>query len=449
MRLASLLLAVGGCCLTVGQTANAQAEAVVLRESFTPDDVTRVRLESNLSGRLAVPKPDKKSPDILPFVGKSVIEYDERPLTNLEDGAGRVVRQYQTVQFARTLGDTAQTAEVRPAVRRMVVLRGTGAAKGKKVPFSPDGPLTLGEIEVVRNDLFSPVLVPGLLPDKAVKPGDRWPVSDAAVVELTDYEAVDANALTVEFAAVVRVDGRRSAKLLLSGTVRGATGDGPSRQALSGTAYFDLDSNRLSYLKLTGQSQLLGPKGVTAGEVTGTFTLTRTKAEAPAPLGPDALGKIDLKPTPANSLLLYDDPANGLSFTHPRDWRVGITAGRQLAVDGPSGKAGILVVVSPPDQTPTAAQFLAEVKAFGAKEKWQILTETPVTRDPGDPAVDRFALDIATPKGEKLRLEYAVVTTPAGGATLAARLAAGAELDALKADVLGIARSVRLTKPAE
>ena len=41
-------------------------------------------------------------------------------------------------------------------------------AKGKKVPFSPDGALTLGEIGVVRNDLFSPVLVPGLLPDKAV-----------------------------------------------------------------------------------------------------------------------------------------------------------------------------------------------------------------------------------------------------------------------------------------
>ena len=260
----SSVIACGYFLLTPAFTL-AQAEPVLLRESFTPDDTSRVRLESNLSGRLAIPKPDKKSPDVVPFVGKSVLEYDERPLTSLDDGAGRVVRYYHTVQFARTLGDTAQTAEVRPAVRRMVVLRGTGTAKGKKVPFSPDGALALGEIEVVKNDLFSPALVPGLLPDKPVKPGDRWAVADAAVVELTDYEAVESNGLTVEFAAIVRVDGKRSAKLLLAGTVRGTTEDGPSRQALAGTAYFDLDNDRLSYLKLTGRSQLLGPKGVTAG----------------------------------------------------------------------------------------------------------------------------------------------------------------------------------------
>ena len=42
----------------------------------------------------------------------------------------------------------------------MVVIK----AGERKAPFSPDGPLTWGEIDVVRTDVFNPALVPGLLP---------------------------------------------------------------------------------------------------------------------------------------------------------------------------------------------------------------------------------------------------------------------------------------------
>ena len=425
-----------------------QAPAVTLREQFSPDTLTRVRLESNLSGRLAVPQDGKKTPDVLPFNGKSVLEYDERLLPNLGDSP-RVVRQYRVVEFARTIGDRPQSAEVRPAVRRMVVIR-SGGTTGKKVPFSPDGPLTLGEIDVVRIDLFSPVLVPGLLPDKPVKAGDTWKASDAAVADLTDYEAVETNTLAVEFSAVVTLGGQRFAKLAVSGTVSGTAEDGPSRQALSGTAYFDLDANRLTYLKLVGKNQLLGPKGVTAGEVTGTFTLARGPVPGGAnALAPDALAKLDLAPTAANSLLLHDDPAAGVRFTHPRNWRVGITAGTQLAIDESSGKGGLLLTLYPPGKTPTAAAYLADVKTFGVKEKWRVTAETPPTKDPANPAVERFGLDVVTAKTETLRLEYAVVTTPAGGATAAVRLVAGPTLEALKAEAAGIVRGVTLSKPAE
>lgn len=440
------LLRLGGLVALLGSgVAAGQGGPVPLRETFNPDVAYRVTLESKLTGRLAVPQPDKKTPEVLPFVGQSTLDYDERPLPPTEDGAARVIRNYRKVEFARTIGDRPQTAEVRAAVRRMVVLRG---AKRKKVPFSPDGALTLGEIEVVRIDVFSPVLVPGLLPPNPVQPGDKWPASDAAVVELTDYDAVESNALTVEFVAVVTLNGRRLAKLALAGAVAGVTEDGPSRQAISGTAYFDLDDQRLSYLKINGKSQLLGPKGVTAGEVAGTFTLTRAKADAPGGLTPDALKAIDLLPTAANSQLLYDDPATGVRFLYPRRWRVGATAGRQLALDEATGQAGLLLTTTPPDQTPTAAGYLAEVKAFGTKQGWTVTNETAPARSPGEPAVDRFALDV-TAKGETLRLPYAVVTTPDGGATVAARVVAGPQAAALEADVEGIVRSIRLAKPTE
>src|SRR5207237_10057656 len=97
----------------------------------------------------------------------------------------------------------------------------------KKAPFSPDGPLTWGEIDVIRTDVFNPVAVPGLLPGGAVRPGQSWRVSAAAVAELTDMEKVDEGELTVEFLGVTTVDGRRLDELKLAGTIRGVIEDCP------------------------------------------------------------------------------------------------------------------------------------------------------------------------------------------------------------------------------
>ena len=69
----------------------------------------------------------------------------------------------------------------------------------REVPFSPDGPLTWGEIDVVRTDVFNPALIPGLLPPNAVKPGATWKAAAATVAELTDMEKVEEGAITVEF----------------------------------------------------------------------------------------------------------------------------------------------------------------------------------------------------------------------------------------------------------
>ena len=436
--------------LFVTLASQAHADGPVrLREDFSPESVTRARLETDLTGRLALPRPGGAAPEVVPFVGTSLVEYDERPLTPAADGAERVARLYTTVQMSRTLGDKPQSAEVRPAVRRMVVLRGTGSVAGKKVPFSPDGPLTLGEIDVVRVELFAPALVGALLPAGPVSPGAKWKAGEAAVRELTDYETVESSDLQVSFPAVVTLNGKRLAKLTLAGTVAGATEDGPSRQVIRGTGYFDLTDNRLTYLKITGKSQLLGPKGVTAGEVTGTFTLTRGKVEPPPGLSLAGLANVGLEPTAINSLLLYDDPSVGLKFLYPRGWRVGLTSGRQLALDESGGKSGLLITVTPPGRTPTLAGYQSEVKSFGAKEQWKFTAETPPASDAVKPALGVFGFDVTRPSGEVSRLEYALVSTKDAGATVAIRIAPGPEAAKARAEALGVARSIELSKPSE
>lgn len=419
-------------------------EPITLAERFDPSVAYRVELKVRLAGRLAVPVEKGKPPQILPMVGNSTLTYDERPLPAEEANTARVMRNYREVDLQRTLDGKEQKAEIRPAVRRMVVMR---SDKGKKAPFSPDGPLMWGEIDVVRTDLFSPVLVPGLLPTRAVRPGDRWSASAGAVAELTDFDPIEQGGLTVEFAGLVTLEGRRYAKLLIAGTVTGNTQDGPSRQKLDGMAYFDLDIQRLAYLNLTGRHELLGPGNTTVGRIDGTFVLTRGPVGRIADLTDEALRGLDLRPTSTNTELLYDNPDLGIRFNYPRRWRVGAIEGRRLTIDESSG-GGILVQVESPEELPSVDQYLKETKDFIRGQKWNVLGQEAPRRVADRPVrIDRFAFDADVNK-QKVRLEYAVLSQAEGGVTMAGRIPWN-DRDDLGRDFERIVRTLTVTRRIE
>src|SRR5262249_57438695 len=123
-------------------------------------------------------------------------------------------------------------------------------------------------IDLLRTDVFTPALG-GLFPDGAVRVGDRWQASLTSVQELTDLEKIDGGTLNCRLERVAVVDGRRQARVSLSGTVRGTNEDGPTRQELEGHFLFDLESNHLSYLLLRGRHFLLDAEGREAGEGEG------------------------------------------------------------------------------------------------------------------------------------------------------------------------------------
>ena len=421
----------------------ADTEPVWLVERFDPESGYRVDLRVDLSGELSVPGEDGKPPQTLAMSGHSVLQYDERVLpidpTGDDVPSAKAVRVYRDVSFERRVGGQDQEANVRPAVRRMVVLR---SAAGKKAPFSPDGPLTWNEIDVVRTDVFAPALVPGMLPTKAVRPGDTWALTTAAMTELTDLDPVKDGKLTVKFVSAVVLDGRRYAKLSLSGTVNGVATDGPSRHTLDGTGYFDLDAGRLSYLNLRGVHELLGPDGKAHGRVDGKFVLTRTPAGRVAELSDAALADSDLRPTAENTLLLYDNADLGVRFLYPRRWRVGAVRGRQLTIEDPAG-GGILVTLEPAGSVPTAEQFLAETQEFLKSQEWAVSAVDPPRR--WTDQVTRFALN-ADADDKPVRMEYAVLSQPDGGAVVAARLPWAIRHE-LGADVDRILKSLAVTKP--
>src|SRR5262249_40103566 len=162
--------------------------------------------------------------------GTSALEYDERVLSLEKDGrVAKTVRYYRQVAFQRKVGPQEQQNTLRPPVRRLVVLRHNQV----EVPFSPDGPLTWGEMDLIRPDVFTAALT-GLLPAAAVKPGDQWQAAAVAVQELTDLEKIDEGGLSCKLEQLTTVAQRRHARVSFTGAVRGLGEDGPNRQRLDG-----------------------------------------------------------------------------------------------------------------------------------------------------------------------------------------------------------------------
>src|SRR5689334_11430029 len=113
------------------------AEPVLLQERFTVGSQYQVHMRTDLKGTLT-PPPTKEQPKPKPLDmrGDSAFEYGERILAVDREGqVTRSVRYYQRMELKRTVAERAQESKLRPAVRRLVVLRD----KTLKAPFSPDG----------------------------------------------------------------------------------------------------------------------------------------------------------------------------------------------------------------------------------------------------------------------------------------------------------------------
>ena len=363
-------------------TRASPAEPIRMKETFFAGGQYHVAIREEAAGELRLPaEGDKPPPPPLKVRGRGAQEYDERILDAGTESypAPRALRIYRRVEIERTVGDQPQESTIRPAVRRLVILRNGH----REVPFSPDGPMTWGEVHLVSKDVFTPALSAALLPDRPVSPGDRWTARPVAAQELTDLEQIDGN-LDCRFVEVTSINGRRLARVTFAGTVRGVSEDGPSRQQLDGFYYFDLESSHLSYLSLRGVHSLLDKTGQEAGRVEGRFTLTR-QAHARSPeLADEAIRGLALEPSAENTLLLYESAELGVRLLHPRRWRMQSAKGRQLFLDDANGN-GIMVTLEPAASVPTAAAFLAETQAFIAKEKGKVLRTDGPRRLQGSP----------------------------------------------------------------
>ncbi len=415
-------------------------EAIPIREDFAVGSQYRVSSRLELAGQLTRPAEKGKAAETLTVTGSSALDYDERVLGVTSDGrVDKTVRVFRRVDFERKVGGQPQKTTIRPAVRRLVVLR----HKNAEVPFCPEGPLTWNEIDIVRTDVFTPALA-GLLPDKPVRPGDAWTATTAAVQELTDLEVLEDGKLDCKLEGFVTLEKRRHARVSFAGTVRGPDEDGISQHKLEGYFYFDLESNHLSYLSLKGVQSPLH-EGKEVGRVEGQFVLTRQAHTTARELSDEALKGLTLKETEENTLLLYDNPDLGLRFLYPRRWRLAGGLGGQVRLDGKDG-SGLQISLDAPSRVPSAAAFLNESRQFFASRKAKLgrFTQPRRVEGPGRRELENFTQEVEM-DGRALLMDYYVLRQAEGGATIAAGLPAK-DAAALRKEVERIARSVTITR---
>jgi hypothetical protein len=178
--------------------------------------------------------------------------------------------------------------------------------------------------------------------------------------------------------------------------------------------------------------------------VKGQFVLTRQANTNSGELGDDVVRRLIVEPNADNTQLLYDNPDLGVRFLYPRRWHVGQIRGRQIMLDEPAGN-GMMISIETLKDTPSAADYLSENKAYLVKQKGEILATDPPRRLSGPPnELEQFGLDLQM-NGEKVRMEYFVARQLGGGAVVAARLLPR-DLANVRGDVERIVRSVQVGK---
>jgi hypothetical protein len=420
-------------------------EPVARREAFRPGYQYRVRCRVTIKGQLMLPaEQGQPQPTRVDVVGGSSISYDERILSIKDGKIDRTVRYYQEMKFDRQIGKNEQRGTLRDAVRRLVILR----HKQFEVPFSPDGPLLWGEIDMVRTDVFTPAL-DGLLPAGKVRPSDSWVADLNAVQELTDLETLTDGRLTCKFSNLINYDSRSLARIDFQGRVTGVGEDGSAEHELDGYLLFDLARQHLTYITMRGTHHMLDKdRKRSGGRVTGEFVLTREATPATDRLSDANLKGLTLEPNERNTLLWFLNPELGVSFLYPRQWHVaGVNSDkRQIGLDEKRG-SGVLLTVDSAANIPQAAAFQKEVAASLAKQNLKVQRMGPArTLSTG---VETFLIE-GEAAGKRVYLQYYVVRQPAGGAVLTANLNLQVgDLTSVRQDVEQIARSLVLSAPAK
>lgn len=431
----------------------AAEEEVRLQEMATPGRLYHVEVNFRGDGRLTVP--NEKNPAAPPQTqtssALSTTKYDERILEAGADGlVQRTVRVYRELVFQRKAGGREELFSLRPEIRRVVWQR----RDKEKVPFSPDGPFTWGELDAVQRELMTTTLL-GLLPNQPVRPGATWPARPETVVELTDLDPVQEGGLECRFDAVEQEAGRRYARVSFRGQVRGLSEDGPSRHEIDGFLKFDLQTSHLSYLTLTGKRFMLDGGGREAGQHRGVFVLSR-QADAPAPaeLTDAALAGKALAANADNTLLLYADPELGVRMNYPRRWHEQEMSVERLEVSfAAPGGAGLKLSLLPPERVPAAAKFQADVQAYLRQANARVLGANPprVLRAPPQ-GLEHFALALEPPggaagqAGPRLLWDFYVLRQTVAGATIAAQVPAE-DKTGLRQELERMMLSLTLSRP--
>jgi hypothetical protein len=393
--------------------------AVMLRESAQPAQSSHVLIEMSAEGQYRPTAPaGSPAPKPLDLKVETRFEFDERVLKLARDGqVERVVRHVLQAASAINGQIRPSASSLRPEVALLIASK----RDGDVITYSPGGPLTGSELELVQAP-GDPLTLSGLLPDRAVAVGDTWPIGNATARALSDYDAIASNTLNGRLEAL----DADSARVRLTGEIRGAARGGEGTITCDGTFTFNRRANRIDKFTLKrAEVRRAGP--VEAGlDLKGTLKVERRSAELPPELSDPALTGIPTDDDVQRTLVTYSPPTESYSLLHDRDWHLfwddarrsifkrldhgEVVAQCNLAVGPNAGKGKHQDPAQFRDDVKRAlgnrfVQFLGEGEVEGAPGGWYRYKVGVQGRE-GDVGVVWYYYLVASPEGEQLLVTF-------------------------------------------
>ncbi|HVX60662.1 MAG TPA: hypothetical protein VHC19_08670 [Pirellulales bacterium] len=308
------VLLAGICGLLPALTVAGAEKSYTLRSSRKTGDVTKVQVEMEVGGELKVVAEGKVKPLKMSVKGK--LAYEEKLLdaSSSDDGIRlRSARHYDLADADIKIEEGDGKPKLREE-RRLIVVDATPA---QTVLFSPQGPLTREELDLVdvpANSLW----IEQLLPTKPVSIGSRWTYSDSLAASLLGLDAVSQSDVSSELKTI----DDKNARFEFAGKVHGAVGGVATEIEVKGKCRYDRKQRRVAWVGL------LIKENRSIGHVsTGLNVVARMQVHLAPGRQSEHLPDSALQslPTDASALpisLECRHPAGKFSFQHARGWHV-------------------------------------------------------------------------------------------------------------------------------
>ena len=288
------------------------AQNVKLSEQLKPGEHFRYELSLKLDGNMKLFDVRNGQLKTLPMTGEAGIKFVERVESpDAAGGAGKVVRHYTEAKAANTFGGEQSKRELSADRRLTVAVR----TETETLHVCPNGPFTRDELDLV-GDHFDTLSLPLLLPNKEVKAGDTWAVSDSGCQHALQFDGLTKNTLKGTLTGVK--DG--VATFTIAGAAEGVEMAAGVKVSVTATGTYDVANGRITGLEWEQADERENGPVSPATEVKVKWSVKKsTLADEPKELSAEARAKVPADKIPAEMTRLRHTPGK-YSFTYPREW---------------------------------------------------------------------------------------------------------------------------------
>ncbi len=301
------------CLLALSIQPLAAADLIDLRPPTQPGGCRSVKIVVEVGGKLKL-NPDGQEVQHLPLKVAAELAYLERVVGQSRQWHSvKLLRSYQSATAKITLRQAELTNTLREG-RRLIAVEPAGQ---QAVLFSPAGPLTREELELLQTP-GSGLALEALLPPRILKLGGHWQIADDAAGKLLGLDVVNQQNITATLDSAK--DG--VAVVSLVGKVAGSVGGVSSDIDLKGKLNFNLQQRAVTWLTLAFQENRAIGHAQPGFEALTTLKLVSAPIRPAAELADQALAGLSLAAGSGQTLLELTNEAARFQLLHDRRWQV-------------------------------------------------------------------------------------------------------------------------------